>query len=73
MSVKSRLYIMTEQDLEIIDGLVSLLNLAITEVFASKVAIQEPFTHNPIQNKFNEHCYHIIETNSPIDIDEDQD
>jgi hypothetical protein len=73
MSVKSRLYIMTEQDLEIIDGLVNMLNLAITEVFASKATTQEPHTHYPIQAKFNETCYHILDCNSPIDIDEDQD
>ena len=60
-STKSRFYIMTEQDLQRIDGLINLLDLAITEIFAAKAGYHFPFEHFPTQEKFKNQCYEIIE------------
>jgi hypothetical protein len=56
-------YILTEEGLYNIDGLINLLNLAINEIITGN------YIHHQIKNtdqkKFNEKCYEILEKNSP--------
>lgn len=54
-------YLLSEDDLDRIDGLVSSLNLAITEIIGRRAVVHEPFPDTPAQDDFNEQCYAEIE------------
>lgn len=53
-------YLLSEDDLDRIDGLVSSLNLAITEIIGRRAVVHEPFPDTPAQDDFNEQCYSAI-------------
>lgn len=55
------LYILTNHDLEKIDGLILSLNLAITEIMQSRAVKVNPLGETPFMDAFNEKFYEIIE------------
>ena len=63
MNDRDPLYVLTEHDLNKIDGLVSMLNLAITEII-NKRAVKDQYPdneENPAQDDFNNECHDAIE------------
>jgi hypothetical protein len=53
-------YLLSEEDLNAIDGLISALNLAITEIISRRALLQRDSTESPAQDDFNDQCYAVI-------------
>lgn len=62
-SCRDTYYLVTETDLERIDGLISSLDLAISEILQRRAVRYDPFAETPAQNEFYDRVYAEIEKN----------
>ena len=58
---RNPLYALSERDLEKIDGLISLLGLAIYEIIVSRAVKQDAIAITPMENRLNKECYKTID------------